>query len=509
MGMEYKNDTLCLDKLDIGVQYEMIEDPEERTEILTDSEGKIISYRDADGVKHENVGINTDTLNTDTLNTDTLNVRQINYKGLPDKTSKEFIYLERPKFGELWLYGNLPTDTSDARIPTNLDFVFKVDGETKISAKCTLAIQGHGSVGYPKKGYTFEPLNSNDDALEIKFGNMIATDSFHLKAFATDQTHARDIGGYKVWERMINALDNPYNKVNNIPFEFHTTFKKNIDALADAQYHPDGFPNVVYLNDEFLGLYTLRLKKTRQNYAMEKSVKSMIFLDATNYNVYDEHGQMILRCSNLSIPFDHRGWDLKNPKLKNYEEGGEIPDASVLANIERLFNFTSDLNNQYQNYADFITLPHWLVYIITEELLFSEDSPYNNMNLLTWDATHWTILPYDLDLTYGLHAWTHTLYDTDMMTNTMLSGDIFPRFKQLFEQELKSLYTKFRKEGIITEDAIMQIYKDQIKYIPRNLYEDDFKKWGSIWNNGVTNIEHINRNLNARIEYLDSIWLNN
>ena len=51
--MEYKNDTLCLDKLDIGVQYEMIEDPEERTEIITDTEGKIVAYRKKDCTKYE------------------------------------------------------------------------------------------------------------------------------------------------------------------------------------------------------------------------------------------------------------------------------------------------------------------------------------------------------------------------------------------------------------------------------------------------------------------------
>lgn len=497
------NGLLTCEQLNVGgVSFEILDDPNDRREMILDPVGRIISYRKSDGTLVENSGVETPFVKAKEIVAE-----QVTVTGAK-QTDKEYIYVERPKFGEIRFYGSLPTDTSEERIPTNLDFMFKVDDEVLISAKCTLAIQGHGSAGYSKKGYTFEPYNANGDALEIKFGNMIATDSFHLKAFATDQTHARDIGGYKVWERMVRALDYPYNKVNNIPFEFRTSYKKNLDALADAQYHPDGFPNVVYLNDEFLGLYTLRLKKTRQNYAMEKSVKSMIFLDATNYNVYDEQGQMILRCSNLSIPFDHRGWDLKNPKLKNYEEGGEITDAGVLANIERLFNFTSDLDNQYLDYEDYIVLPHWLVYIITEELLFSEDSPYNNMNLLTWDATHWTILPYDLDLTYGLHAWTNTLYDVDQMDHTMLS-DIFPRFKQLFDTELKALYTKFRQDGIITVEEIMKIYRDQIKYIPREVYEDDFKKWGSIWLNGNTNIEHINRNVAARIEYLDSIWLNN
>ena len=45
-----------------------IEDPEGRTEITTDAEGKIISYRDSDGVKHEEVGIETNNVTVNHLN---------------------------------------------------------------------------------------------------------------------------------------------------------------------------------------------------------------------------------------------------------------------------------------------------------------------------------------------------------------------------------------------------------------------------------------------------------
>ena len=47
---------------EIGGAFKFQEDPEGRSEITTDSEGKIISYRDADGVKHEEVGIKANRL---------------------------------------------------------------------------------------------------------------------------------------------------------------------------------------------------------------------------------------------------------------------------------------------------------------------------------------------------------------------------------------------------------------------------------------------------------------
>lgn len=488
---------------EIGGTFQFEEDPEGRMEVDTDNDGKVISYRDKNGVLHENIGMETPNVSADAITTKSLNVT-----GIPDKTKETYVYLERPKFAEFRFYGSLPTDVSEDRAPTTLDFIYKVNGQVLLSAACTLAIQGHGSAGYAKKGYTFEPINAQGDALELKFGNMIAADSFHLKGFATDQTHARDIGGYKVWERLIKSLDAPYNKINNIPFSLGS-YSKNLSNTQDAQYHPDGFPCAVYVNDVFHGLYSLRLKKTRQNYAMEKSVKSMIFLDASNYNVY-EGGEMVLRCSSLSIPFDHRGWELKNPKLKDYEDGGEISDAEVLSSIERLFNFTSDFSNQHENYADYIVLPHWLVFIITEALLYSEDVVYNNENLVTWDGIHWSILPYDLDLTYGLHAWSNELYGPEMMASGALcSGDVFGKIQTYFGTELKEQYTKMRDTGVISSEAIMDIYKNQIAAIPREVYSEDYKKWGNmVWKNGYTTIEHINVNVIARIAYLDSIWYN-
>jgi len=48
--------------------FDLIEDPEGRSEITTDAEGKVISYRDNEGIKHENVGIETDSANVNHFN---------------------------------------------------------------------------------------------------------------------------------------------------------------------------------------------------------------------------------------------------------------------------------------------------------------------------------------------------------------------------------------------------------------------------------------------------------
>jgi hypothetical protein len=255
--------------------------------------------------------------------------------------------------------------------------------------------------------------------------------------------------------------------------------------VADAKYSEDGFPFVMYVNDEFHGLYTLKLKKNRKNYAMEKSVKNEIFLDSITYTAY------------LNQSFRYEDWELKNPKISGYEEGGEITDAEVLANIERLFGFTSDIANQRDNYADYIVLPHWLAYVIFCELVDHWDVSGNNTELCTWDGTHWSILPYDMDNIL-----------LDLTSGFKMAGTFWSVFRGLFADELRTLYTQLRNNGFIEVGNLYKYFINHVDSIPRSVYGADYKKWGmENTEDRYLNILYIYRALEARIDYLDTVWL--
>ena len=102
-GIEYKNDTLCLDKLDIGVKYEHINDIEGRHEITLDSEDKVVSYRKEDGTFVENAGIETTHLNADSLVLSKEGMaafeKILKEDGIADTEIKKNYFL--PKFGKV------------------------------------------------------------------------------------------------------------------------------------------------------------------------------------------------------------------------------------------------------------------------------------------------------------------------------------------------------------------------------------------------------------------------
>ena len=200
MGMEYKNDTLCLDKLDIGVQYEMIEDPEGRSEILMDASNKIISYRDSEGVKHEEAGLFTNSLK---LSDDGMTEFQqalkdagFNPGGAGDWSDYISFDGEKPlKLPEpILAHINITNDNNTASWPTsktnNFEYYIEFfDGNGNYFKKKVICnAQGNSSMGYIKKNMAIDLFDSewDEDALKIAFGGWVPQDSFHLKAYYTD-----------------------------------------------------------------------------------------------------------------------------------------------------------------------------------------------------------------------------------------------------------------------------------------------------------------------------------
>ncbi|MGJ1329408.1 CotH kinase family protein [Sphingobacterium multivorum] len=414
--------------------------------------------------------------------------------GNADKTSFRELYIDRLAFFEIRIKGNLPTKVEEPRDTTKVEAVFISKNRVFLNCNAKLTIQGNGSSSYDDKGYTFDLLNSEDKSLSVKFGNMISVDSFHLKAYATDRTHTRDVGSGRLWRDMINQLDYPLSNVHNKVYSSKKNAKSpNIDIL-DAQFFTDGIPCAVYVNDNFNGLYTLRLKKTRENYAIDRDNLSHIFLDSATLTAF------------LKEKFDSSDWEVKSPRMNGYQDTGPIPNATVLANINRLFDFTRTLDTSYNNHADFIVLPHWILWYIHAELIGNVDTDGNNYNLFTWNAAQWSIVPYDMDLTIGLNAWAGYVIE-ESKSGYLINHDIWSTFRTKYNNEIKSIYKKMRDSGFLTVTKILSYYVKQGESIPRTVYESDRKKWASIWNNDEPNIEQIGVWISSRITYLDSVWL--
>ncbi|MCU4365650.1 CotH kinase family protein [Acinetobacter variabilis] len=463
---------------------------------IADPQGNILAQVEPDGT-WVLPAIRTTTLDSNEITGGNLNLGESTEAGI---TKENLIRIPEQNYLRLDLsFVSLPTDTSEARLSKTGTCIISDSSKSIVYARTNaeMSVQGHGSAGDKKKNYTIDFYNINGDDLELKFGDIIASSSYHLKGFYRDPTHMRDQGGYRCWKKLVQKLDYPYSKINNIVYSASPSRPTDAEFTADAKYYPHGFPVEVYLNSEFYGLYTLRLKKTRANYALNNANTDHIFLDSGTYTAF------------LKEPFDATDWEIKSPKMKGYSDLGPIPPdftETVGASCTRLFDFTRTLSTSYVNHADYIVLPHWILWYLMCELTGDWDHNGNNYNIITWNNRQWSIIPYDLDWTLN---WNTNGFGNIQSTN-LLSSDIWTTFRTVFTPEIKSLWTKYRKNGGISVENIVKHYRGAVSNVPRKIYKADKDKWGSyasFENVNYPDLEQAYRWFEARIAYLDSKYL--
>lgn len=298
------------------------DDLEERLEMTLDSDDKIISFRETDGILHENIGIVTPSLKTEEINTQTITSQEVNTQtitteeitGLSDKgltelelmlkqngfssgtgdwSDKTYLELPEPKCAVL----NIRSDfnLSDMKkagysgavkgvnydIPTQIEF-WDIQGNY-FKKYVLMSAQGNSSMSYIKKNIALDFFNedpssedfNDDNSFEIKFGNWRPYDSFHLKAYYEDFFKGVSVISYQLDHQIDQTRgiekDKPYKQDFSDRYPAKWDYSIREDSLetnmdVNSFCHPMGFPVIVYQNGEFYGIYAWLIKKHRDNY---------------------------------------------------------------------------------------------------------------------------------------------------------------------------------------------------------------------------------------------------
>lgn len=305
-------------------------DHEDRISMELDAKGRILSYRSKDGTRVENVGIKTNRLElTEKGMNDfqkALKDAGFNPGGSGDWTDKTFMQIPEPRFAII----NFTSPNGNATWPTakGVDLKYYMefyDGVGNYFKKeVIMNAQGNSSMAFLKKNGAIDLCNNNgwddEDTFSIKFGDWVAQDSFHLKAFPNDFIIGSSNVSYHIADKVEKdrgpKKDRPWKKVlldiDNMGTD--TTNMVQIDDLTlqldtDAKCHPDGFPVGIYMNGDFYGVYVMSIKKHRDNYHMEKDNPAHIHLDGDLTNTKFWYLDRI----------NWTGFEVRNPKDLIYQ----------------------------------------------------------------------------------------------------------------------------------------------------------------------------------------------
>lgn len=465
----------------IPEEFEHIEDHEGRTEITTDSNGNILKYRDKDGYLNECVGIKVSKKERERIASI---FKKQNFRGYIDYSDEKFVEIPIPrsisKVNFVTSNGNLPA-WKGANLNGIIEF-WDNDGNYFKKDISNFNTQGDTSQAMPWKNYGFDI----SDGSNIKFGNWIPCDSFHLKKYYLDCFRGQCIVAYRIAEQMYQTrtLDDrkPYQYLykNDAIDNGNGIFEH--DFYTGALCHPDGFPVKVYLNGKYKGIWVWALKKARDNYAMKKNNQKHILLDG-------RLGEAQLWGGSV----DWTAFEIRNPKVKKDIEGndydGDNPKEpssdyeEAKGYIERLSHAISDVNSQQDTeykkskFKEYFKLNEIIDYFLFGNVFGDGDGFEKNWIWGTWDGKLWSPTYYDKDQIFGIVAWGENPYANPNTSQLFGTNENIPSGLcwALFKEDIKAEYKRLRDSGVFSVNNIIHELEKWIKSIGYNNLKDEIE----------------------------------
>ncbi len=425
-------------------------------------------------------------------------------------TTKEYVEISKPNgLITIDVEGNLPTLETDSN---EVVLIFKENDSEILKCKAKVALQGQISLQYPKKNFTFDLLNANNKKLKLKIGGFIASDSWHIKGFQKDVSMVRDNLTSALWHKIRKNNVFPHSLIADIPNDISSTASDKVYFEEDARFFADGFPIVLNNNSGFQGLYVFRLKKSRENYKLDNSIKSHIFLEF-DYMIDIANGIRLLDWKT----FDYKQFELKSPKITGYEIGQPISDTSVMATINNFWSWTNAIynNTSTTNLEQYANIPSFIDYLIACEVADHWDGFSNNILLIAHNGKIGAYI-YDTDHTWGIQngaTWvaksTKEAFILDQDGRKSPEDKTFwKNFRTKYDAQIKARYTDLRNKGIISIQTIDEIATNFIRVYGYEHFKKEFDKWGYGFTSSVgkASLRRILEHANASITFLDTKW---
>ena len=394
-----------------------------------------------------------------------------------------------------------------------------------------LNAQGSSSMGFIKKNGAIDICNDEwegDDTFKVKFGDWVAFDSFHLKAYYTDFFKGVSVMAYKLADEVELSRDVLVNRpwkrqlLANYTFGTDQTNSEQVNDLSlqldnEAKCHPDAFPCIVYLDNEFYGIYAFSIKKHRDNYHMNKGIAEHIHLDGTlNGNTIwngtiDWTAFEIRNPKNLYYKEAHKGTyeydaDIAQAEIAGDDEvnawiaAGELPDGTKVSSkiakrlkttakvknyIIRLskalavINAETDTAKRKTLFESYFDAPSLVDYEIVQLATGDTDGFNKNWQWITLDGIHWSVCEYDKDMSFGGYFTGQFTQVAPTKGGWVGNSNSTPMDLtiSLYKDDIVSMWKELTNSKILTADNIISIANDWIKRIGTDNFKQEYKKW--------------------------------
>ncbi len=392
-------------------------------------------------------------------------------------------------------------------------------------------LNGDSSIAKEKKNFSADFCEDEwvgDKTTDIKIGNWVTQDGFHFKANYTSITKGECPVNYKLYDKFRetkplthHAPFMDYYSEEKIIEIFNSDDEEKKEAFS-ARCYPDGFPCVVYLNDQFYGIFSWQLKKHRDNFNMDRNDVNNIHLDGgtlgaediwqgtikwSNFEVRNpkpKKSKWTLMCQDGSKYDGDKPKELMGTDSEHYDSDNIncVNSAKTKDNIIALSNYMSEIatyETSYKNTSDAdnksVALSllkkeiekrfsmEWMIdYLILQVFIQNGDCVRKNWQWTTWGEidgkVRWNANPYDLDHAYGVLATTaFTLSNPGKPTYGKGSNTPARYVWDYYFDDMKTRYAELRNAGVISYETVWGLIEDWTNRVGAANYEREKAKW--------------------------------
>ncbi|MTE02766.1 MULTISPECIES: CotH kinase family protein [Lactobacillus] len=359
----------------------------------------------------------------------------------------------------------------------NITYQFK-NGRTYLEGHGTIKWQGSSSSTLAKKGYRLKTTQADyDKKNKIRIQpSWQKHHKYNLKAYYNDGMLSRDpisanIGGQVSASR--------------------PTLPRDL-IHEDNFGYIDGFPIVLFINNQYQGLYSFNLPRPEFSYTKW----------AIMGNQYNDTTQFI------KIPADGVKLDGSDFETLNPED---TPTADEKKAVTDLINWAinSDDATFKKELSQHFNIPSLIDYIVVANILGARDASGKNQILMTWDGKIWYYQLYDLDCTYNANWMGGKTFDTPKVGTELpfLGNNKFLlRFARLYKKAIADRYRDVRQW--CTPGYVLSLYKQRINLIGQGNFEEEWTLWNDP-SKDTEDFKQLQNDLYDHFKAADYVWLGN
>lgn len=362
---------------------------------------------------------------------------------------------------------------------------------------CQVNWQGTSSLQYVLKNFTVRLKDENmADYYYTPYPNGVPETTFCFKCDYMESTHSRNTGLAKFVNDCLYDEKNPAQLVT-----------------ANVRNSVDGFPVLMYINDELQGVYNFNLDRySTQSYGYTKDTTLVYEVSANSDTTAGAFYKWSEDSGKSKLDYYKSDFECLYPPTR--AAGND--DMAELINLVEWVNDSSDEEFK-DNITNHFNLQYLLRYFLYVYVAGAVDSLGKNMKLTTWDGLIWYPQVYDADTTIGLDNTGFLKFDMDIemgdenVFNTT-GSKLWKRVQLLFDAELKEQYALMRQKQFTVENLMKYILEEQILKIPATFYNKDMQtkylNYGSSYLYALhgSGEHHIRKWLRERLIYCDTLF---